>query len=358
MHFPVLNLRYILTLFGVLVVMASCQKQPQKSADTVEFNLKEYLTDASERIKDGGIKLIKINSFGKDFTVWTKRTGNNPKIKLLLLTGGPGSTHEYFECMDSFLPAEGIEYYYYDQLGTGHSDNPDDEEYWDLDRYVEEVEQVRQALGLNQDNFYVLGHSWGGLLAMQYALKYQEHLKGLMISNMMSSIPEYNEYASTVLAEGMPEGVVDSIKLLEKNNDYKNPHYMGLLIPHFYEKHVLRLPFDQWPEPFLRSSKKTNESLYVTMQGPSEFGASGKLENWDIKSRLKEISVPTLTIGAKHDTMDPKHMEWMAKEVQNGSYLYCPNGSHMAFYDDQKVYMGGIIKFMKEVNQSKKEVTF
>ena len=116
---------------------------------------------------------------------------------MLLLHGGPGATHEYFEAFDSYLPAAGIEYYYYDQLGSFYSDQPDEPDLWELPRFVDEVEQVRQALGLDRDNFFLLGHSWGGVLAIEYALQYQQHLKGLIISNMMASIPAYNEYAKT-----------------------------------------------------------------------------------------------------------------------------------------------------------------
>ena len=131
----------------------------------------------------------------RQFRVWTKRVGNSPTMKVLLLHGGPGATHEYFEAFDSYFPAAGIEYYYYDQLGSAYSDQPDEPDLWELPRFVDEVEQVRQALGLDQDNFYLLGHSWGGILAIEYALKYQQHLKGLIISNMMASIPAYNDYA-------------------------------------------------------------------------------------------------------------------------------------------------------------------
>jgi len=120
-----------------------------------------------------------------DFRVWTKRVGNNPKIKLLLLHGGPGGTHECFEAFDSYFPAAGTEYYYYDQLGSAYSDQPDEPDLWELPRFVEEVEQVRQALGLDHSNFYLLGHSWGGILGIEYALKYQQHLKGLVIINLL-----------------------------------------------------------------------------------------------------------------------------------------------------------------------------
>ena len=294
------------------------------------------------------MKVIPITTSKGIFNVWTKRIGNNPKIKLLLLNGGPGATHEYFECFENFLPAEGIEIIYYDQLGCGNADNPKDVALWDLGRYVEEVEQVRKALHLDKSNFYVLGHSWGGILAMEYTLKYQHNMKGLIISNMMSSCPEYGTYADEVLAKQMDPKVLAEINKIEAAKDFANPRYMELLIPNFYEKHILRFPSKDWPEPVNRSFAKMNQSLYVTMQGPSEFGISGKLEKWDRKSDLKKITIPTLVIGAKYDTMDPNHMSAMSKLVQNGTYLYCSKGSHMAFYDDQKTYFEGLIPFLKK----------
>src|SRR4051812_13485540 len=135
----------------------------------------------------GGVRMIDIATPKGKFRVWTKRVGHNPRLKLLLLHGGPAMTHEYFEAFDSFLPAEGIEYIYYDQLGSAYSDQPNDDDLWTLPRFVEEVEQVRKALGLTRNDFCLLGHSWGGMLAMEYALKYQRNLKCLVISNMMDS---------------------------------------------------------------------------------------------------------------------------------------------------------------------------
>ena len=263
----------------------------------------------------------------------------------------------FFECFDGYFPNEGIEYIYYDQLGCGNSDNPNDTTMWDLPRFVEEVEQVRQSLNLTKDNFYLYGQSWGGILAMQYALKYQQNLKGLIISNMMSSCPDYGKYAEDVLGKQMSPEVLAEVKALEAKKDFENPRYMELLIPNFYEKHVLRQPFASWPEPMLRMFSKTNNSLYVTMQGPSEFGIAGKLAKWDIKDQLKNLTIPTLTIGAKYDTMDPEHMKWMSQEVQNGSYLYCPNGSHCAMYDDQEIYMAGLIKFILGVDKEEKKIS-
>lgn len=339
----------VLVLLAVTSLLFACNSNPQNQEST-------YFNSADTGILNGGVKMVNIKTPKSQFKVWTKRIGNNPKIKLLLLNGGPGATHEYFECMESFLPKEGIEFIYYDQLGCGNSDNPNDTAMWDLDRYVEEVEQVRTALNLDKNNFYLLGHSWGGILAMQYALKYQQNLKGLIVSNMMSSIPAYGKYADEVLAKQMDTEVLKKIRAIEAKGDYSNPEYMGLLMPNFYVKHICRIPLDQWPEPVNRSFSKMNQSLYVTMQGPSEFGVAGKLLKWDVSKELKNIMVPALSIGAKHDTMDPKHMEWMASAFKNGSYLYCPNGSHMSMYDDQQTYMKGIIKFIIGVDAGQKKI--
>ena len=304
-------------------------------------------------VLSGGVKMIPIDTPKGKFTVWTKRIGNNPDVKVLLLHGGPGATHEYMEAFDSYFPAASIEYYYYDQLGSAYSDQPDVPELWEVPRFVEEVEQVRQALHLDRHNFYLLGQSWGGILALEYAFKYQQHLKGLVVSNMMASIPEYNEYAHKVLMPQMDPKALAEIERLEAAKKYGDPRYMELLVPNFYTQHILRMPPDQWPDPVNRAFKRINEKIYVPMQGPSEMGASGKLEKWDRVADLSRISVPTLVIGAKYDTMDPAHMERMSKLVQHGRYLFCPNGSHLAMYDDQKTYFTGLVKFIQDVDEKR-----
>jgi proline iminopeptidase len=300
-------------------------------------------------VLSGGVKLIPIVTSKGTFNVWTKRVGNNPSIKVLLLHGGPGATHEYFEAMDSYFPGAGIEYYYYDQLGSAYSDQPNEPELWAIPRFVEEVETVRQALGLDNSNFYLLGHSWGGVLAIEYALRYQQNLKGMIISNMMASIPAYNAYADHVIKPALPKGVLKELEAFEAAGDYHNPRYTQLLLEHHYVHHVLRMPPEQWPDPVNRAFAKMNNDIYIPMQGPSELGASGKLLNWDRTKELAQISVPTLVIGAEYDTMDPKHMAWMATQLPKGQYLYCAKGSHMAMYDDQQTYMQGLIDFLQQV---------
>ncbi|MFL5393749.1 MAG: proline iminopeptidase-family hydrolase [Myxococcales bacterium] len=300
-------------------------------------------------VGSGGVRRIAIDTPKGKFHVWTKRVGNNPSVKVLTLHGGPAATHEYFEIFDTHVPAAGIEYYYYDQLGSFYSDQLDDPSLWTIERFADEVEQVRKALGLSRENFVLQGHSWGGILAIEYALRHQENLKGLVISNMMASIPAYNDYARSVLMPQMDQKALAEILALEKKGDFENPRYEELLIPNFYQQHILRMPAEQWPDPVVRAFAHLNRKIYVPMQGPSEMGASGVLEKWDRTADLKSIQVPTLVIGARYDTMDPKHMEWMSKQLPRGRYLYCPNGSHLAMYDDRETYFAGLTGFLKDL---------
>jgi len=343
---------YILLLSIFFSLLFGCTEKPETST-TTELETKSSYFDysKSDDQQSGGIKMIPIETAIGTFNVYTKRMGNNPKMRVLLLHGGPGGTHEEFGNFEGYLPNEEIEYIYYDQLDSYYSDNPNDHSLWTIEHFVEEVEQVRKALGLHKDNFYLLGQSWGGTLAMEYALKYQYNLKGLIVSNMVASIAEYNKYAKEVLGPQMPEEVLKQIQSLEAAKDYSNPRYEALLMEHFYTKHLIRKPLELWPKSVQLLFKHLNHDIYVYMQGPSEFGITKEatLYNWDISDRLLEIKVPTLMLGAKYDTMDPKYMEWMAGQVQNGRSV-TTNGSHLSQFDDPKTFFSELIKFVKEVD--------
>ncbi len=342
-------MRKLLFILVLIMMGTACKQNLEPKKDGCAYLEFENPADRAT----GGIRMIPIKTPVGEFNVWTKRVGNNPTKKVLLLHGGPGATHELYECFDGYLPQEGIEYIYYDQLGSHYSDQPTDTSLWTNDRFVEEVEQVRIALGLDNSNFYLLGQSWGGILAIEYALKYQEHLKGLIISNMVSSIPVYNSYAKEVLGPQMPPAVFKEILEIEENADFTNPRYMELLMKHHYAEHILRKPVEQWPESIQRCFNNFNHDVYVYMQGHSEFGITkgATLFDWDRSGDLKKIKTPTLVIAATHDSMDPKHKEWMASEFPNGRFLLCENGSHLAQYDDQKRYFDGLINFIHQVDR-------
>lgn len=338
---------FTLFILSALMVVVSCTG---KETDSIQIN-----SDSTQAPLEEGVQMIPIQTPSGEFNVFTQRVGDNPSIKVLLLHGGPAMTHQQYANFKDYLPQEGIEFIWYDQLGSAHSDQPSDSTLWTIDRFVDEVEQVRVALGLNKDNFYLYGQSWGGILGIEYALQHQDKLKGLIISNMMASIVEYETYAKEVLGPQMPKEVFAEVMEIERTGDFENPRYMELLGEHHYPFHVLRKPSDQWPTEIVKMMGEVNPEVYVYMQGYSEFGITpgATLEGWDRKADLKKITVPTLVIGAAHDTMDPVHMEWMSKEFPNGRFLLCPNGSHLSQYDDPENFFPGLISFLKDVDQSR-----
>ncbi|MBW1688354.1 MAG: proline iminopeptidase-family hydrolase [Deltaproteobacteria bacterium] len=336
------NQARVAAVLGVaLTFVVACGRSTDPDVDAEKPN--SYLDFRTPGdFQAGGVQMIELR---EGHRVWTKRFGNGP-IKVLLLHGGPAATHEYLESFESFFPRAGIEFYHYDQLGSHYSDQPDDTDLWTIERFVEEVEQVRQALGLDQDNFYLLGSSWGGMLAMEYALEYQSNLKGLVICNMTASFPKYAAYNAKLRAQ-LPQDVLDRLEKYESRGDYHDPGYTDLVFEAYYRKHICRLP--DWPEPVLRSFGHINQKVYEYMQGPSEFVPGGILEDWSVWDRLGELAVPTLTVGATHDTMNPEEMEEMSRLVQRGRYLHCPNGSHLSMWDDQEIFMEGVIRFLEDV---------
>jgi proline iminopeptidase len=292
-------------------------------------------------IKVAGIKMIPV--MGGRYKVWTKRMGEGP-LKVLLLHGGPGFTHQYLEAMESFLPQAGIEMYYYDQLGCGNSDKPDDASLWTRERYREEVEEVRMGLGL--EDFVLYGQSWGGMLSIEYALKYQRHLKGLVISNMTAGIQAYLGRLAYLKGLLGPESR-ERLEILDAARDYANPEYERIMMEELYPQVICRTK--PWPEPVTRAFREANLAIYNEMQGKSEFVVTGNFKDWESWDRLHEIKVKTLTIGAAHDTMDPEDLKKMAEMVADGTSLICPNGSHLAMWDDQEVYFEGLLRFLKSL---------
>ena len=293
-------------------------------------------------IRVAGIRMVPV--CGSKYKVWTKRMGSGP-LKVLLLHGGPGFPHDYLEAMESFLPQAGIEMYYYDQLGVGNSDVPDDPSLWTLPRYLSEVEEVRQ--GLKLDDFVLYGQSWGGILAIEYALNYQQHLRGLVISNMTAGVQSYLKHIAALKEKWLTAEQRAQLDALEAAKDYENKAYKHIVEETLYPKLLCRLT--PWPEPVSRAFRLANEKIYNQMQGKSEFEVVGNLKNWERWDRLHEIRVKALTMGAAYDQMDPADMVKMAKMMPNATSAICPNGSHLALWDDQAVYFRHLLEFLRSV---------
>jgi proline iminopeptidase len=333
-------MRNLIFTLLISICICSCNQSPNTIDNTSISNFK----DTNYVVKTGGCKMIKVD--GK-YNVWTKKMGSG-KIKVLLLHGGPGFSHDYFECFEDFLPQEGIEFYYYDQLGSGNSDIPTDTSLWNLPRFVEEVEQVRKGLGL--DNFYLYGQSWGSMLAMEYLQKYQKHVKAAVLSNMTASSKSYVTYTAKLKEQILSKQDIKTYDSLDKLKAYNSPEFQNLMMSKLYTQVVCRLPLESWPEPLMRAFKKSNQTIYIQMQGVDEFHVTGNFKDWDMWDRLHNITVPTLLIGAKYDEMNPDDIRKEGKLIPNSRTYICPNGSHLSMYDDQQNYFTNLVTFLKDVD--------
>jgi proline iminopeptidase len=298
----------------------------------------------ADGVRTGGSRRIRIAG---GYEVWVKQVGVG-KVPVLTLHGGPGFPHFYLECFEDFLPPERIRFWYYDQLGCGFSDRPDDPSLWTLDRFREEVEQVRAALEL--ERFVLYGHSWGGLLAMEYALAHPDRLSGLVVSNMTASMPSYAAYV-TRLRDALPPQVSDTMKPFEERGDYEAPEYQELLRTQLYAMYLCRL--DPWPEPGVRSFANMNPQVYETMQGPSEFTVTGNLRGWDRWGDLHRIEIPTLLLVGRYDTMSVEDIERMGRSIPDSRVVICENGSHLSMYDDQRAYFDALVPFLAAAPSSR-----
>ncbi len=297
-------------------------------------------------IKSSKIENAEFVQLNNGFRVWTKRIGKGP-IKILTLHGGPGCTHEYFECFEDFFPKDRFQIIFYDQLGSYYSDQPEDPALWTVERFCEEVEQVRKSLGL--ENFYLYGQSWGGLLAIEYSLKYQNHLKGVILSNITGSVESYITYLNHLRSE-LPRSIQESLSAYEEKEDFLNPEYEKLMFEEVYSRHLCRLK--PWPEPLVRTFSHLNSKVYQTIQGPNEFVVTGNFKSWNRWNDLHKISIPALVICGRFDTMNPNDIEKMGSLIPHSTVKICENGSHCTLFDDQENYFQALHNFLADVEKN------
>ena len=269
--------------------------------------------------------------------------GESP-VKVLLLHGGPGLTHEYLENFHVYLPKNRIEMYFYDQLGSYFSDQPDDMEPWTIERFTEEIEEVRKGLSL--EDFYLFGHSWGGVLAIEYALKYGDSLKGLIISNMAASSASW-EKKMNELRDLFPQEIIQKMKKMEAENQNETDEYFQIYWEYFGKNHICRL--DALPEAVIRSENHINLKLIDAFLGNEEFKINGKLKEWNSWDKIQHITVPTLLITGRYDYMAAEDHEEMGRRIPDARVCICENGSHLTMWDDTEDYFQHLIQFIEDV---------
>ena len=272
--------------------------------------------------------------------IWYKSVGEGG-IPLLCLHGGPGFTHYYLEALEDL--ADRRQVIFYDQLGCGNSDRPSDLSLWTVERFVEELAVVREALGL--ERMHLFGSSWGGMLAMQYVIDRQPSLESLILCGSPASMTRWVEDCGELLAEEPPE-VRETIRHHEDSGFTDCPEYAAAILP-FYKKHVCRM--EPWPEGLERSFAEAGYEVYGTMNGPSEFTVTGTLKDWDITGRLGEIGVPTLLTGGRYDECRPEHLEDMHRRIDGSEIRIIEDASHLCFAEQREEYMRVANDFLDRV---------
>jgi proline iminopeptidase len=276
--------------------------------------------------------------------VWYREVGMDQKgIPLLILHGGPGAPHDYLEPLEALGDERPV--IFYDQLGCGNSDRPDDPALWTINRHVEELEQVRHSLGLNRIN--ILGQSWGSMLATDYLLnKKFSGVQSLIFSGPCLSASRWQADQQAYLAE-MPESIRTIINEKEASGDTDSPDYQEA-VTCYYRRHVCRL--DHWPDCLNRTLEKFGKSVYENMWGPSEFKVSGTLRNYERAERLKDITQPILFTCGRYDEATPKttaYYHWMQMHPRSELVIF-ENASHEHHLEKPEQYLGVIRDFLRK----------
>lgn len=262
------------------------------------------------------------------------------------LNGGPGLPCDYLREAHSCLVDKGYRVVAFDQLGTGASDRPTDPALWTIGRYVEETETVRKALGLGK--VHMLGHSWGGWLAIDYALTYPENLRTLILEDTVADMPHLISELAWLRAALGPETVA-MMQKHEAQGTYDHPEYMAAVTILNY-RHVCRLL--EWPAPVRRSLDDWNMGPYTTMQGPNEFLYIGNLKDWNRIPDLPRMTVPTLITVGEHDELTPACALRMKLAIPNAELKVFTSASHMPFYENPGDYYPALLDFLARHRQA------
>ena len=276
--------------------------------------------------------------------VWYKVVGSGESVPLLTLHGGPGGGHDYLEPLNEIASERPV--VFFDQLGCGKSDTPDDVSLWRIDRFVDEVTAVRDALGL--DRIHLLGHSWGGWLAIEYMLGAPSGVVSLTLASTSASIPQFVYEAGKLISE-LPREMAETMRRLEAEGDFENPEFEAGMME-FYKRHLCRL--DPWPDPIMRSLENLDGNIvYETMNGPTEFTVIGNMKDWNRIEKLSEIVAPTLITCGRYDELTPACSRTLHQGIMNSRMHVFERSAHMAHLEETESYLQILSEFLRDFDQ-------
>jgi proline-specific peptidase len=281
----------------------------------------------------------------RGYRTWYRVAGELPSgggvLPLLVLHGGPGLPHDYLEDLAK-LADGGRPVVFYDQIGCGRSDLPADPTLWNMNTFVEEIDAVREGLAL--ETIHLLGHSWGGWLALEYALRQPTGLASVVLASTCASLPAFA--AETRRLKGsLPTEVQEVIDGHEAAGTTDDPAYVQATRA-YATRWICRL--DPFPEHLMRSISGRSKDVYEAMQGP-EWNVTGNLKNWDVSARLGEIDVPVLITSGRFDEMTPALVEPLAQGISGAGHVLFENSAHFAMIEEPDRYRGVLESFHRRV---------
>lgn len=270
--------------------------------------------------------------------VWYRSVGSGG-IPLLLLHGGPGAGHDYLEPLEALAADRQV--VFYDQLGCGRSDRPDNPALWRIERFVAEVDQLRQALGLS--HVHLLGHSWGGWLAIEYLLGQPAGVVSVVLASTSASLPQVIGEIQRLKAQ-LPHDIHEVMNRYEAIGDFVNAEYQAAVME-FYKRYLCRL--DPWPDCLMRSVANIDgNQVYLAMNGPNEFTIVGNLKDWERRDRLHEISVPILVTVGGHDEVPLPCAQTIHNGIRGSELAVFDQSSHMAMLEETDAYIRRLVDFL------------
>lgn len=285
----------------------------------------------------------------RGYNTWYRVVGDlanvaSGRFPLLLLHGGPGACHDYLESLQD-VAETGRPVIFYDQLGCGNSDRPDDPSLWTIDLFLDELDVVRRALSL--DRIHLLGQSWGGMLAMEYALTQPHGVVSLTIASSPASMPLWVAEANRLRAS-LPPDVQQTLLAHEAAGTTDSEAYHAAMRV-FYDRHVCRVVPN--PDYVAATFAKLGQQVYETMNGPSEFHVIGTLKDWDIRHRLGEIAIPTLVTSGLYDECTPLQAEGVKNAIPGAEWLLFNESSHMPHVEECEAYVAALNGFLARIEE-------
>jgi L-proline amide hydrolase len=266
---------------------------------------------------------------------------------VVICHGGPGASHDYTEPIAD-LSRSGRACVLYDQLGCGKSQHLPDApaEFWTPQLFKDELADLVRHLGI-AERYVVLGQSWGGMLAMEYALDHPPGLQAIVVCDSPASIPLWIAEANRLRADLPPEVQATLTRHEEAGTTDAQEYTDAVRV--FYDRHLCRVP---WPDCVQRSFDQieADPTVYHTMNGPSEFFVIGSLKEWDITDRLPEIGVPTLLVSGKHDEATPHIVEQIFERIPAVEWALFEDSSHMPHVEEPEAFLERVERFLRTID--------